>query len=226
MAEGAAVGLAVNVGAEALGALDKWLDGKRKAQSWFGDRYRTFTNIRWYKLNFSRISLFPHHIRQVFVINRDDWRLVLTECLNAASRWDSDSLRRENGECCWMHIYRTIGHERAKRFLIKRNDSGSHISSVATIPAARVESWGLFVLAYANGARLTQRQRTSDGSLRITLPCRDFIITILRQGATGPISTHLEPRTRSIDTYKPFRPDQWTNLLEQGYSYNEFDPRF
>ena len=95
-----------------------------------------------------------------------------------------------------------------------------------TIPAARVESWGLFVLAYANGARLTQRQRTSDGSLRITLRCRDFIITILRQGATGPISTHLEPRTRSIDTYKPFRPDQWTHLLEQGYSYNEFDPSF
>lgn len=215
---------AITLGAEAAGALDHWLDGRRRARAWFGNQYRTFTNIRPWMLNFTRLSLWPHQIRKVFVIHRDDWREILDRCLYTCSRWNDEG-QRGNGECCWLHIYRSLEKDRRKNFLVRTRDAGSYISAVSARPAARVESWGLFVLAYANGAEI-ESSETPEGSLRIVLACRDFVITLTRNGAIGQISAHLEPRYLSIDAYRGLRPDQRYNLLENGYSYDQYDTRF
>ncbi|RAH80666.1 hypothetical protein BO86DRAFT_433100 [Aspergillus japonicus CBS 114.51] len=183
-----AISSGLDVGIQALNLLNKLLEEREIAKSWYGeDKYLIFTQRRcWPLLPFKRFGRLE--IRKVFKVKKEHWQKVIENCLSDCSTWHEQMTYNNQGNC------------------------------------SRVESWGLIVLALANGADI-QITYTSTGGTNAVLDGQSFILTILQSNIAGPITAHIEPKRYSSD-HKTFTSPEWNNLLWFGHSFGEYDHIF
>lgn len=147
------VSASLALGAEAVVELDKLFQDKQIAKAWYGDYYDLFTGYAW--------TIWRG--RRVFVVDKNDWKSVIRECLKNCHRW----IPNDTGECSWFHIYRAVCENRVKNSKLRRfsglavvpytEKTVSHLSYIgyiSSLPAANLDSWGLIVMALANGAKV------------------------------------------------------------------------
>ncbi|EED23386.1 hypothetical protein TSTA_068130 [Talaromyces stipitatus ATCC 10500] len=215
------VSAALSLGAEAIKKLNGLLEDKQTAKAWYGDVYDLFTSNQWRFWNGRRIN-------RVFVIKKEDWVPVIR-------KW----LPHTNGECSWLHIYWAIHESRLKHnkfnklrlysglleipYLESAMSSLSSIGSISSLPAANLDSWGLIVLALANGADVDYED-SGKGGFVASLEARNFIITIQRDNVATQMTGHLEPRDHPEPGCRVISEQKWTNLLWYGHTFEEDDP--
>ncbi|KAJ6113879.1 hypothetical protein N7523_007196 [Penicillium sp. IBT 18751x] len=90
------------------------------------------------------------------------------------------------------------------------------------MPAARLDLWGLVVMAYSNGA-WAQVIRASDGGFRVTLHAKNFVLDINQEHINAPTIAHLEPREHPAEECEPLRVDETRYLLDHGHSFSTND---
>jgi hypothetical protein len=138
-----ATGLPMAVGAAALRALNALLDDRRIAIAWYGKDYKKFTSRTWIR------GLPGICISHVFSLREEDCRSLIRNSLENSQRWHT---ARGDGACCWLPIYRHLERQFRESSVIEAQRALSSLGAVSSMPAARVDAWGLVVMAYANGA--------------------------------------------------------------------------
>ncbi|KAJ5771169.1 uncharacterized protein N7511_003220 [Penicillium nucicola] len=210
-----AASAAFATGKEALNTLNNWLDDVEVAKSWYGNNYRKFTGSG------KRIgrTLFRLKITGVFTIKKNDWQKVIEECLSDCYNWHRQT---EGGECCWLRLFTSMSDDMKRRCLQQSRSSIQSLAVVESMPAARIDLWGLVVFAFANGA--DQRVRSSStGSFCANLYAIDFTLTIWQYDMAGPICAHIEPREQGQEDRTMLSSSEWNNLLWSGHTFKECD---
>lgn len=206
-----AISAAVTVGMESIRLLNQWLDNRSVARAWFGDYCDDFITHPLFQKNIK--------INNVFVVADQDWKAVITKCLDTCQTWHKDR-DMYGGECCWLPIYRaaSLALGGPEKILKKADDSPSSIGSVSSRPAARLDSWGLIVMAFADGAKL-QHLESPDYSFESRLDARDFILTVYQEGLGKPVTAHIEPRRVPIQSIPSLSDSEWVRLLWSGHTF-------
>lgn len=145
MDSAASAGLAI--GTQAISMLNTWLETGKTARAWYGkEDYTEFT---------TRLSFLPlkaigsRTISKVFTIKRDQWEQVIKACLPECGNWHQ---RRFDGECGWLPLYRAVRDSPSSgTFVEKARSALSSIGTVSSLLVARLDTWGLVVLGYADG---------------------------------------------------------------------------
>lgn len=214
----AATSAAFTVGAQALKTLNNWLDDTETAKSWYGKEYKTFTGPS----TWPPTKIGTRKIKTVFTISKDDWQKVIEYCLSDCYTWHRHS---EGGECCWLSILGSLPKEMRSGFLQTPKRSLSSLGIVASLPAARIDLWGLVVLAYANGAKVSVK-KCSTGSFCAKLAAISFTLTISQADMVGPIVAHLEPKERCLGDRPMLTSSEWHHLLLSGHTFKAQDHVF
>ncbi|RDH13956.1 hypothetical protein M747DRAFT_270953, partial [Aspergillus niger ATCC 13496] len=211
-----AITAGLQVGVQALETLNNLLDEKEIAKTWYGENnYKDFTGKRFFPIN--TLNKFGHRgIRKVFRIKKDTWHKVIQNCLTDCYNWYHQIKENYEGECCWLLLYRSLPEETKRDCLERSERSLSSIGIVSSLPAARVELWGLVVLAIANGAKVCSKV-ASTGGFYARLDAQNFVLTIWETN-TGSATAHIEPREHPIES-QPLTSPEWNNLLWYGYSF-------
>lgn len=87
------------------------------------------------------------------------------------------------------------------------------------MPAARLDLWGLVVMAYSNGA-WGEIISAIDGGFRATLYAKNFILDINQENINASTIGHLEPREHPADDREPLGTDETRYLLDHGQSFS------
>jgi hypothetical protein len=87
----------------------------------------------------------------------------------------------------------------------------SYIGSISSLPAANLDSWGLIVLALANGAKVNYTS-TERGGFAASLEARNFIITLQQHKIVTQMTGHLEPRDHPEQESQVLSDTKWNNL--------------
>lgn len=207
--EALAAKAALAVGAEAIKLLNRWLENEDTARAWFGKDNRVFVGLSksslWQKLK----------LRKVFVINKEDWEQVITLCLPGCQSWYS---QRHNGRCSWLPIYRTVTTgSKSTEFIQNAQAATFSIGTVASLPAACLDKWGLVVLASADGgtARLLEN---GQGSYRAIFEGRDFTLVISQESLNSMTIAHISPKQHPSNSIYRRNEAEWKNLQNYGRS--------
>ncbi|OAF98534.1 uncharacterized protein CC84DRAFT_1106147 [Paraphaeosphaeria sporulosa] len=199
----AAASVALDVGVRALNALNDCLEEKDTAISWYGkEACKTFTGRSW--------SLFPRkwkkfsHVKitKVFRIRANDWQ------------------KEDSGECCWLPIYHALPKQTQKLCEAEPKRSLGSLGILKSLPAARMDAWGLTVLAIANGAR-PEVTYAENGGYFASFNAKDFVLTMWQDNIAAPVIGHIEPKQiPSLDRDLLTSPE-WNMLLWQGHSFSQ-----
>ncbi|GKZ27994.1 hypothetical protein AbraCBS73388_008224, partial [Aspergillus brasiliensis] len=189
-----AAGVPLAVGKAALQILNKWLENRETAQAWFGTAWEDFVEVRTIRQHFrkARRHLAGEDLRinYVFTIKEADWKLVIRNCMEECHTWRG---QRKNGECCWLPIYRSIIKRLEKEKVLElAASSSSTIGTVASLPAAVLESWGLIVMAYANGA--SGQYIEYNGGYQAIFDANNFILSIKQPSLNSLAVAHITTR--------------------------------
>ena len=138
-----AAGVPLAVGAAALRALNSYLYDKKVAIAWFGDDYEVFTSN---KCVHGKLGICISH---VFSVPETECVRLIADSLQNSQSWFWSRATR-GGECCWLPMYRTL----KGNTIAKARSALFSLGAVGSLPAARIDAWGLVVMAYANGATL------------------------------------------------------------------------
>ncbi|PKK41182.1 hypothetical protein CI102_15072 [Trichoderma harzianum] len=174
----AAMSTAVTVGIEALNYLNKLLADKDTATGWYGDHSPKFIGHK-YRLSRLRLHLplSPIEITHIFRVKKDDWQQTIEHCLSNYQEWTRYAQNPRGGECCWLPIYSSLPEEKRDAWCEKPKRSSRSIAAVKSLPAARLDSWGLIVLAFANGAR-PEVIHSLNGGYFAELSGKTFVVTL------------------------------------------------
>jgi hypothetical protein len=216
---------AATTGVEALSILNKWLDTSEVTESWYGKDEKTqkiFLRPRNPFLRLIRKKYDKPEIGRVFTIMREDWQVVIKESLPVAHDWYR---RRKDsgGECSWLPLFwasqKPLG---TNRVCPKAESAFTSLGIVSNMPAARLDLWGLVVMAYSNGA-WAQIITADDGGFRVTLHAKNFVLDINQENINAPTIAHLEPREHPAEECEPLCVDETRYLLEHGHSFSSTD---
>ncbi|OJJ74187.1 hypothetical protein ASPBRDRAFT_192922 [Aspergillus brasiliensis CBS 101740] len=218
-----AAGVPLAVGKAALQILNKWLENRETAQAWFGTDWEDFVEVRTIRQRFRKVRRQlagdDLHINYVFTIKEADWKVVIRNCIEECHNWYG---QRENGECCWLPIYRSIIKRLEKKKVLElAASSSSTIGTVASLPAAVLESWGLIVMAYANGA--SGQYIEYNGGYQAIFDANNFILSIKQPSLHSLAVAHITAREHEKKVMN-LPSEQWLNLLSQGYSLDAESP--
>lgn len=207
-------GVPLAVGAAALNILNAFLDDRRIAIAWYGEDYKIFTSKTWIN---GRISIC---ITNVFSVAESDCVRLIRDSIENSHNWHA-SRRMRGGECCWLPIYRSLSQNEPQAFVFDAHRAIFSLGAVGSVPAARIDLWGLIVMAYANGAK--QSVSTESGAYIAVLRAKYFVLTIRRQALTDQAVAHIEPREKEHHTAHYMAEQAWRNLLEDGHSFGKAD---
>jgi hypothetical protein len=210
-----AANAAISTGKEALNILNDWLDDVEIAKSWYGESHRKFAGVSIWPPR----KAFRLQIKNIFTIKKDDWQQVIEHCLSDCYKWHRHT---GSGECCWLRIFMSLPENLRAGCLQKPESSLQSLSIVQSLPAARIDLWGLVVFAFANGAEQSVRQG-STGSFCAKLSAINFVLTIWQYDMAGPICAHLEPREQGSRDRTMLTSPEWNNLLWSGHTFKESD---
>ncbi|KAL3444314.1 hypothetical protein BJX65DRAFT_297775 [Aspergillus insuetus] len=214
---GGIIGYTTTTGIEALKILNKWLDSKETAKAWYGNDAEDFLKRRHFGNKLFRKKYAALEIEHVFTIQKEDWRMLIDEALPVAHTWYRKR-KDESGECSWLPLYWACRDQLGKQRVLQKADAAlASIGLVSGLPAARLDLWGLIVLAYSNGARA--RVATAEGGgFNATLLCKHFILSIRQWSVNAPTIGSLEPREHPAETHEALTKDESFYLLEYGHS--------
>ncbi|KAL2859320.1 hypothetical protein BJX68DRAFT_261759 [Aspergillus pseudodeflectus] len=216
---GGIIGYTTTTGIEALKILNKWLDSKETAKAWYGKDANDFLKTRFFGIKLFRNKFTSPEIKNVFTIQKEDWQLVMEESLPAAHTWYRKR-KDKSGECSWLPLYWSCRDQLSKERVLQSTDLAlASIGLVSGLPAARLDLWGLIVMAYSNGARA--RVMTVEGrGFNATLLCKNFILTISQSNVNAPTIGHLEPREHPAVSHESMTVDESRYLLEYGHTFS------
>ncbi|KAL2784783.1 hypothetical protein BJX66DRAFT_316234 [Aspergillus keveii] len=216
---GGIVGYTTTTGIEALRILNKWLDSKETAAAWYGKFADDFLKPRNAGIKLLRKKYAIPEIANVFTIQKEDWQVVMEGSLPAAHTWYRKR-KDEAGECSWLPLYWACRDQLSKERVLQKADVAlASIGLVSGLPAARLDLWGLIVMAYSNGARA--RVTTAEGGgFNATLLCRHFIVTISQGNVNAPTIGHLEPREHPSESHESLTVDESRYLLDYGHTFS------
>lgn len=109
-----------------------------------------------------------------------------------------------------------------KHFLENAESALSWIGTATSLPAARLESWGLVTLAFADNGSLRVVQDPSGTSYRATFYARHFTLVIRQESLNAPAVAHITPHPHPLPTTEVPGLD-WKVLLETGSSIKTDD---
>lgn len=213
--EALAAKAALTIGAEAIRLLNRWLENEETARAWFGPDHRVFARrspwTLWQSLK----------IRRVFVVTKEDWELVISLCLSECYNWYSD---RDVGHCSWLPLYRTLtSRSNGTQFIKNARAAPYSIGTVASLPAACIDKWGLVVLASADGGTPRVLQ-DGEGAYRAIFEGRDFTLVIRQESLNSMTVAHLSPKRHPSENIHRLTEAEWKNLLNRGRSLGYNDP--
>jgi hypothetical protein len=204
-------GVPLAVGVAALHALNSFLDDKRIAVAWYGPNdYKVFTRKRWIN---GKLGVCISH---VFSIPESECVRLIADSLQSSQGWYT-SRSAFGGECCWLPIYRSLKEKQMRSVVADAQSASFSLGAVGSLPAARINLWGLVVMAYANGAK--QSIPADNGSYFAVLRARYFVLTIRRQSLADQAVAHIEPREQPYYTAQFLDEQAWRNLLEDGHTF-------
>lgn len=216
---GSVLSYATTSGVEALKILNKWLDNNEVAQAWYGKDKDFFIKKRNRISKLFRGKFKKPEIQYVFTIQKEDWQLVIKESLPVAHTWYRKR-KDESGECSWLPLFwacrSPLGEDRV---CSKADEAFTSLGIVSNLPAARLDLWGLVVMAYSNGG-WSRVALSGDGGFNATLLCRNFILNISQSNVNAPTIGHLEPREHPAEDHEPLGIDDSRALLEHGHSFS------
>lgn len=221
-----AISAGLQVGIQALKILNRWLHEEEIAKTWYGkSNYKIFTRRRYWLIFYQPWKFGGREIQRVFRIKKDAWHKVIQNCLTDCYSWHQRMKENCEGECCWLLLYQSLPNETQTNCLEKSQRSLSSIGIITSLPAARVDSWGLVVMALANGAKI-EATNPPDGACNFSrLDAQYFVLTIWQNNVAGPITAHIEPKEHPSECRSLTSPE-WNNLLWYGHSFGEHDHIF
>lgn len=209
--------VALVVGARALDALNHWVEDRETAISWYGkEAHKKFTTRKWF-------WPFQLKIRKVLSIRNDNWQKVIESCLSGTGTWYRQA-QKDSGECCWLPIYHSLPKETKKDCLLDPKRSLTSLGMVKSLPAARMDAWGLTVLALANGAK--PEVSSANGGYFVLLDGNHFVLTMWQENIAAPVIGHIEPKQSSSLDYNQLTSPEWNMLLWHGHSFNQHNHIF
>jgi hypothetical protein len=203
-------GLPLAVGAAGLKLLNSLLEDERVARAWYGDEYKTFTKKKGVG------TMVNYYISHVFTISEQDCPRMIDNSTTHSQSWHQYR-EKHKGECCWLPIYRSLKEQDAGLSTVAvAYEALGAIGALSSIPAARVDAWGLVVMAYANGAQA--RVNHDGGAYLAVLRAKYFVLTIRRKSLTDEPSAHLEPRSTAFHSAQTMDPGRWRSLFDEGHT--------
>lgn len=206
------------IGTEAIRMLNTWLETGEIARAWYGkEDYTKFTT----RLSFLPLNAFGSRtVSKVFTIKRDQWEQVIKACLPECGNWYQ---RRLDGECGWLPLYRAVRDSPSSgTFVEKARSSLSSIGTISSLPAARLDTWGLVVLGYADGGA-PHIQLEGNGAYRATFHGRHFVLVIGQEKLNSTTVAHLTPLPYPITEVQQPNDAEWINLYRDGQSIMKDD---
>jgi hypothetical protein len=216
---GSILSFTATTGVEALKILNKWLDSEEIAHTWYGSDKDKFTgHTTMWKFFRGKVKAKPD-IKHVFTIQKEDWQLVIKESLPVSHTWFRDR-KDKKGECSWLPLFWACReHLGDDRVCPEAQKSFSSLGIVSTLPAARLDCWGLVVMAYSNGA-WSQTTKASDGGFKTSLFAKNFVLELSQANINAPVQGHLEPREHPAEDCEPLEMDESRHLLDYGFSFS------
>ncbi|UDD63992.1 hypothetical protein AFCA_011246 [Aspergillus flavus] len=207
-------GAPLAVGVEAIRTLNKWLETREVAQAWYGRDWNTFCKTTTQGL---RRAGKPK-ITKIFTIRRSQWNEVITASNWRAPDWHQPQYIR--GQCCWLPLYRTLSQtvDGIDRFTTNTYDGLPFIGTAISLPAARVDLWGLVVMGYANGALLEMSRNSTDGGYRARLDARNLTLTVRQEGLNSSTVAHITVKATPSHERTCMSVLCWESLLGTGSS--------
>lgn len=164
-------------------------------------------------------------VAHVFTIRNEDWLLIIGEALPAAHTWFR-SREDYNYECSWIPRYLAYKESRSlcpsKQVLQEAELAFSSLGVVNCRPAARLDLWGLVVMAYANGA-WSEVELASDGGFMVNLQAKNFVLNINQTNINAPVAAQLEPRQHPAEGRESLGVDDTKYLFLYGQSVSQQD---
>ncbi|EAU32781.1 predicted protein [Aspergillus terreus NIH2624] len=219
---GGVLSYATTSGVEALKILNKWLDSEEVALAWYGKEKDVFLRKQNWLLKLLSGKYKQPEIQKVFTIQKEDWQLVIEESLPVAHTWYRKR-KDESGECSWLPLFWACRSPLGEtRVLSKADKAFTSLGIVSNLPAARLDLWGLVVMAYSNGA-WSRVALSKDGGFNATLLCKNFILNVSQTNVNAPTIGHLEPREHPAEDHEPLGVDESRSLLVHGHSFSTND---
>lgn len=101
---------------------------------------------------------------------------------------------------------------------MKADSAVSTLGIVYSLPAARLDLWGLVVMAYANGATAEVRH-VPNGGFIAKLLAKNFVLSISQASVSAHLIGKLEPKEHPEDK-EPLGVDDAKALLDHGHSFS------
>ncbi|KAL5356410.1 hypothetical protein BJX96DRAFT_186723 [Aspergillus floccosus] len=219
---GGVLSYATTSGVEALRILNQWLDSEEVALAWYGKEKEVFLRKQNWLLKLLSGKYKQPEIQNIFTIQKEDWQLVIEESLPVAHTWYRKR-KDESGECSWLPLFWACRSPLGEnRVLSKADKAFASLGIVSNLPAARLDLWGLVVMAYSNGAR-SRVALSKDGGFNATLLCKNFILNVSQTNVNAPTIGHLEPREHPAEDHEPLGVDESRSLLAHGHSFSTND---
>ncbi|KAK7212342.1 hypothetical protein V2G26_019520 [Clonostachys chloroleuca] len=219
-----AVSQAASLGTAALQYLNELLDSRETAKCWYGENhYHDFTKWNLFSRNIL-VANPSRKITKVFTIRAGGWDKAIGECVYNHQLWRRFAVRTD-GDCSWLPIYEAVSEKDKKSYLSGAKKSAGFVATAKSLPAARLDAWGLVVLSLANGAK-PQVTHNSNGGFYAELSGKDFVITMWQQDISGEIVGHIEPRAQASERHTAMTSPEWQNLLWYGHSFSKHHHMF
>lgn len=200
------------VGNEALEILNKWLDSEDIAKAWFGTDYKTFCD-----LTVAGVAAITRHenplLSKIFTVHMADWPAVIQTSIEKAHNWWGS---HPDGECCWLPLYRSLAEEAPEKYLKDVRAGISWVGTARSVPAARLDFWGLVVLGYANGGVPRVIREKATGSYRAIFDARNFTLVIWQNNLNATAVGHIAPKQYSSFDRNNLTQTEWLALLNTG----------
>ncbi|GIJ92121.1 hypothetical protein Asppvi_011097 [Aspergillus pseudoviridinutans] len=155
----------------------------------------------------------------VFTVKNDFWEELIGRALLQCKEWHED---RNNGQCCWLPLYRSLEDKRRAKFLDDAESALSWIGTTTSLPAARLDSWGLVTLGFADGGTLRIVQDRSGTGYRATFEAEHFTLVIRQESLNTTSVAHITPHQHPLP--KPgISEGAWKTLYRTGSSVDRHD---
>ncbi|EAS29582.3 uncharacterized protein CIMG_08328 [Coccidioides immitis RS] len=197
------------IGIEALRTLDDWLETEDIVKAWYGADCNTFCEL---SVSRSTGEEKPR-LAKVFAIDNERWPDVIRISLEKAQNWWR---AHSSGQCCWLPLYRSLSEQMPGAFIKGVTDGISCIGIANSLPAARMDFWGLVVLGYANGGIPRVVRDSAMASYRATFDCRNFTLVIWQNSLNSMAVAHIIPKRHTSFDRHSLDSKKWQLLLNTG----------